>query len=63
MDIGDGFPISPTPLKGIHKDSLKIREIFRDVKMEIYISGKTPKINRCKNVSQFTQQLQDIYFK
>ena len=29
--------------------------------MEIYIFGKTQKINSCKTVSQFTQQLRGVF--
>ena len=43
-NIGGGFSISPTPLKGLYKDSLKICELFRYVKMEICIFGKTQKL-------------------
>ena len=59
MDIWDFF-ILTIPLKGLHKDSLKICELVQDVKMEIYIFGKTRKINSCKTVSQFAQQLQGL---
>ena len=52
------FSISPTPVKILHKDSLKIRELFWCIKTEIYIYEKTQKINIYKTVSQFTQQLQ-----
>ena len=62
MDIGDNCLISSIPIKDIHKDSLNICELFVDVKMEIYIFGKTQKINTYKNVSQFTQQLQNMFF-
>ena len=40
MDIGETFPISPTPLKGLHKDSLKICGLF----------GKYPKNRDAKLV-------------
>ena len=63
MDIGDNFSISPIPLKGLHKNSLRICELFWDVYIEIYIFGKTQEINIYKTVSQFTQQLQDILKK
>ena len=41
MVIGDSFLILPIPLKGLHKYSIKIRQLFRDVKMEICIFGLT----------------------
>ena len=63
MDIGNNILISPTPYKGLHKDSLKIHELFLDVKMEICISVKTQKINIYITVSQFTQQLQKKFEK
>ena len=40
MDIGETFSISLTPLKGLNKYSLKIREIFWYVKMENELFGK-----------------------
>ena len=45
------FSISSIILNGLQRDSLKIFELFWDVKMEIYIFGKTQKINSCKTVS------------
>ena len=57
MGIEDNFLISPIALKGLHKYSLKICELFWDVKMEICIFGKTQEINIHKTVSRFTQQL------
>ena len=43
IDIGDNISISPTPLKGLHKYSINIPELFWYAKMEIYIFGKTTK--------------------
>ena len=43
--------ISLIPLKGLHKYLLKISELFWDVKIEIYIFGKTQKnqyLQSCK---------------
>ena len=55
MDIGY-FLILPLYPKSIHKDYHKICELFWDIKSEICIFGKTPKINSHKTLSQFTQQ-------
>ena len=60
MDIEDNFSISPILLNVLHKDPLDICELFWDVKIEIFIFSKTPKINIHKTSIQFTQQLQDI---
>ena len=60
MNIGDHFLVSPTPLKGIYKDSIKIHDLFLDVKMGIFIFGQTQKIDSCKTGSQFTQIINDI---
>ena len=60
MDIGD-FSISPIPLKGLHKYSLNICEIFKDVQLEICNLQKNPKIDSSKAISEFTQQLQDSF--
>ena len=65
MDIGDSCSISPTTLKVLHKYHLNTRELFQDVKTEIFIFGKNQIINSIKTVNQFTQQLQyikKIYF-
>ena len=49
MDIGDS--------------NLDIRELFWEVKTEIWLFCKTQKINSWKTVSQFTQKMQNIYLK
>ena len=43
MHIEHNFSISPSPLKGLHKDSLKVRELFWEIKIEIYFLGKKKK--------------------
>ena len=41
MNVGDDFfDFPPLLLKGIHKYSLEIHELFWDIKMEIYIFGE-----------------------
>ena len=56
MDIGDTFLLLSPLIKGLYKDSHKVCGPFWDVKSEIYISGKIPKANSHKTVSQFTPQ-------
>ena len=51
MDIEDFLILSPL-IKGLHKYSHDICELFWDVKMEIYIFGNT-KNNIYKTVSIF----------
>ena len=46
MDIGIDFFNSAFLLKGLNKDSLKICEIFLDVKIKDGIFVQTPKIQR-----------------
>ena len=61
MDVGDNFSISPNPLKGLHKYSLNIYELFWDVKMEICIFEKKQNqhLQKCKSIYTTATSLSD----
>ena len=61
MDIVHNFSISPTLLKGLHKYSLKIIELFWEVKMEMGFLEKY-KINRDTKRSHILHHNCKIFF-